>query len=136
MNMIEQTRKIKRRPSNKNADSTIARMMEMSRSLRTETDPDVIENTEAKMEHMVGSLVSNRDKQIHWYKNRLALSLGIQSLTQKMITGSLRDTINQHGDITLKVITSASKRIYGNLYQKQQQRADQLAFQLNKELGK
>lgn len=77
----------------------------------------IIERVEAgeysheQIQHMIQSLIKNRDQVIvnlkHQAKPRTL------ALTERSISGALRDTINQHGNITRHSISSAAKRILG-----------------------
>lgn len=67
-----------------------------------------------QVEHMIASLIKNRDNVIKNLKNQAKPRQLL--LNEKVISGALRDTITHHGDITKHTIGSASKRIRGNLY--------------------
>jgi len=67
-----------------------------------------------QVEHMIHSLLINRDKVIKNLKRKAKPHKLL--LNEKAISGALRDCINQHGNITKHTIGSASKRIRGNLY--------------------
>ncbi len=65
-----------------------------------------------QIEHMIQSLIKNRDKVIVRLKDKSRPRELV--LSQKMISGAIRDTINKHGSITKHTISSAAKRILGN----------------------
>lgn len=67
------------------------------------------------IEHMVESVVKNRDRRIKELENRSKPRTF--DMTIKRISGALRDTIKEHGDITPNFIASAAKRIYGKCQQ-------------------
>ncbi len=60
--------------------------------------------------HMVESIVVNRDKRIKLLEDRNRPRKFI--MTEKKVSGALRDCIKTHGDITKQNISSAAKRIY------------------------
>ena len=62
--------------------------------------------------NMLDSLVKNRDKRIAQLERRNKPR--VFTMTQKIITGALRDCIRNHGPITKEWIGSAAKRIYIN----------------------
>jgi len=64
-----------------------------------------------QIEHMIQSLIKNRDKVIKNLKNMSRPRELV--LNEKAISGALRDTIKHHGNITKFTIGSASKRILG-----------------------
>lgn len=68
-------------------------------------DPDTIQ-------HMIDSIVVNRDKRIKQLEKNIRPKSF--NMTLKVISGSMRDTIKNHGPITNDWIGSAAKRIYGN----------------------
>ncbi len=65
--------------------------------------------------HMIESLIVGRDRRIKELEKR-SKSRTFE-MTVKRISGALRDTIKEHGDITPKLIGSAAKRIYGTCQQ-------------------
>jgi len=66
----------------------------------------------ATIQHMIDSIVANRDRRIA--KLTKKVKPREFSMTLQVVTGALRACINDHGPITSKWIGSAAKRIYGN----------------------
>lgn len=67
------------------------------------------------IQHMLDSLVTNRDKRIKELEKRIKPKEF--NMTLKIVSGALRECINQHGPITTEWIGSAAKRVYGNCQQ-------------------
>ncbi len=65
---------------------------------------------EATLIHMVQSIIDNRDRRIKHLEDKNRPREFI--ITERKITGALRNTIKEHGDITNKSIGSAAKRVY------------------------
>ena len=68
------------------------------------------------VEHMLESVVKNRDQRIEYLETKAAPRN--YAPTKQRITGALRSTINAHGPITPENIESASKRILGQISEK------------------
>jgi len=62
------------------------------------------------IEHMIESLIKNRDNTIDTLQKAMRPREFI--LSESDISGALRDTINAHGSITSQFIGSAAKRIF------------------------
>ena len=71
-------------------------------------DPQIIE-------HMLFSLIESRDRRIRFLEAKAKPREFV--LTQKRISGALRNTIKHHGPIYPENINSAAKRIYGTCLQ-------------------
>lgn len=69
----------------------------------------------SKVQHMIESVVRNRDNIIKRQEGKLKDRIIV--LDEKRVSGVLRDTIAAHGPITKRFISSASKRIVGGLQQ-------------------
>jgi len=67
------------------------------------------------IQHMIEAIVKNRDKVIRKQERKLKDRVII--LSEKRVSGVIRDTIAAHGPITTQFISSASKRIVGALQQ-------------------
>ena len=67
------------------------------------------------IQHMIDSLVENRDRRIRQLEKKARPKEF--NMTLKTVSGALRETIRQHGPITPEWIGSAAKRIYGNCQQ-------------------
>jgi hypothetical protein len=87
----------------KSTESTTKRIISMIES--GDYDPDIIQ-------HMIDSIVENRDRRIRCLEERVRER--VFKMTLQVVTGSLQDCIKQHGPITKEFIGSAAKRIYGN----------------------
>lgn len=87
----------------KNTKRTAQRIIAMVES--GNYDPEIIE-------HMVESVVNNRDKRIKELETRVKPRTFDISL--KIISSELINTIKAHGPITRNYVSSAAKRIYGN----------------------
>lgn len=97
---------MRHKPKNKLVSTTVNRIRRMVESGNPDWD---------KIEHMVQSLVENKEKQIEYYKARSIPRQREFFVTEKAIAGALRSTINAHGPITKAWIASATKRLYGAL---------------------
>jgi len=69
----------------------------------------------AKVQHMIESVVRNRDNIIKKQEGKLKERIIV--LSEKRVSGVIRNTIKAHGPITKHFISSASKRIVGALQQ-------------------
>jgi len=90
----------------KSTEHTTKRIIAMVES--GEYDPAVIQ-------HMIDSIIVNRDQRIQQLKKKIQPKEFNMSI--KIVTGALRACINDHGPISSKWIGSAAKRIYGNCQQ-------------------
>lgn len=77
------------------------------------------EETRCVVEHMIESIVKNRDRVIAYQKERIKKleQPKTQIVEPSRISGALLNTIHAHGPITLDLIGSATKRIMGNIQQ-------------------
>lgn len=85
----------------KSIECTAKRIIEKIES--GDYDPSIIE-------HMIGSIVKNRDQRIKILTDKMRPRKFV--LTEKKVAGALRCCIKAHGDITKQNINSAAKRIY------------------------
>ena len=69
------------------------------------------EYDQERIQHMIQSLIKNRDQVIVNLKHQAKPR--VLALSEGSISGALRDTINAHGTITRNHISSAAKRILG-----------------------
>lgn len=70
--------------------------------------------------NMLDSLVRDRDNRIKRLESRVKPR--VFNMTVKIINGALKDCIRNHGPITKEWIGSASKRIYQNCVQVDEQK--------------
>lgn len=73
------------------------------------------EETMKVIEHMISSVVANRDRVIEYQKRKIKPRHVV--IDEQRVAGAIRDCIKQHGPITPDFIGSATKRICGQLLQ-------------------
>ena len=90
----------------KSIDSVVRRIGNMA---------EFSEDDLAKVQHMIESVVKNRDKIIARQKTKMKDREVV--ISEKRVSGAIREAIRAHGPITPQLISSASKRIVGNIVQ-------------------
>lgn len=78
-----------------------------------------------QIEHMITSLVKNRDKEITRLIDKMRPR--VFNLTESKIAGAIITTIKAHGPITKTWVGSAAKRIYAECIELQSQSSKQLS---------
>jgi len=73
------------------------------------------EELEKIIEHMISSVVANRDRVIEYQKKKIKPRHVV--IDEQRVSGAIRECIKAHGPITPEFIGSASKRICGQLLQ-------------------